>query len=261
MSDFYIGWGEGTPNSKKTTSRFFLLFLILMIVLVSLFVTVETPFAASTFDYGNQTEIKGELVRYPVLAVRVRSTDGAELIPLVGYGKMGPQYSLQSLPKEGSIQVSLRGTLIEHKGRKLLELTDGEQAVIAHSQSTGSSQEVMTGIKEIKGEIIDPKCFFGVMKPGYGKVHKSCAIRCISGQIPPVLAMREGEEFVDFYFVSDVNGALFTGELLQYVGMQVQIKGETSSIDNWKIIKVDLLQENLEYRTLIDKGIQVCASL
>lgn len=39
----------------------------------------------------------------------------------------------------------------------------------------------------LEDEIIDPKCYFGVI-PGKGKIHRSCAIRCISDGIPPVLA-------------------------------------------------------------------------
>ena len=44
---------------------------------------------------------------------------------------------------------------------------------------------------DVKGEIVDPKCFFGVMKPGEGKPHKDCAIRCILGGIPPVLKVTD----------------------------------------------------------------------
>jgi hypothetical protein len=39
----------------------------------------------------------------------------------------------------------------------------------------------------IRGEIVDSKCHTGVMNPGSGKVHRDCAVRCISGGVPPVL--------------------------------------------------------------------------
>jgi len=40
------------------------------------------------------------------------------------------------------------------------------------------------------GEIVDSKCL-GVMTPGQLTTHRACAIRCISGGIPPVLHVRQ----------------------------------------------------------------------
>ena len=36
------------------------------------------------------------------------------------------------------------------------------------------------------GEIVDSKRYLGVMNPGNGKVHRDCAVRCLSGGIPPI---------------------------------------------------------------------------
>jgi hypothetical protein len=43
------------------------------------------------------------------------------------------------------------------------------------------------GSVTVTGEIVDSKCYLGVMNPGQGKVHRDCAARCLSGGIPPVL--------------------------------------------------------------------------
>jgi hypothetical protein len=29
------------------------------------------------------------------------------------------------------------------------------------------------------------------MKPGFGKPHRSCAVRCISGGVPPILRIKD----------------------------------------------------------------------
>lgn len=36
----------------------------------------------------------------------------------------------------------------------------------------------------LAGEILDAKCWFGAMRPGYGKTHKSCAALCARGGLP-----------------------------------------------------------------------------
>ncbi len=50
------------------------------------------------------------------------------------------------------------------------------------------------GAVTLTGEIVDTKCHLGVMNPGEGKVHRDCAVRCISGGAPPVSgADQEGD--------------------------------------------------------------------
>jgi hypothetical protein len=44
---------------------------------------------------------------------------------------------------------------------------------------------------DLVGEIVDSKCYFGNMNPGNGKVHRDCAVRCMSGGIPPVFATND----------------------------------------------------------------------
>ena len=77
------------------------------------------------------------------------------------------------------------------------------------------------GTIAIKGEIVDPKCFFGVMKPGEGKPHKDCAIRCILGGIPPVLKVTNEEGRQNYYLIVGANGEKMNEAVQDYVGAQV----------------------------------------
>ena len=256
MSDFYIGWGKGTEKSKRVTRSFFLSFLIIAIAVLFLFVQLEKPFADSAFAYGMQTEIEGQLIESPAIAIRTQTEVGYEIIPLVGFGKMGPERALTSLLGKGRYRVKLMGTLIQYKGNKLFELTNGSASVLSY-EKTGSPEMVgSTGsFMKVMGEIVDPKCFFGVMKPGYGKVHKSCAIRCISGQIPPILAIKENGEFNDYYFLTNLKGEAIKSDLMKYVGLNVNVEGKVYQVDNWKSIQ--LAGFSLES---LDNGITICAS-
>jgi len=84
--------------------------------------------------------------------------------------------------------IRLEGTRSFFEGKHVLELTNGADSYLALCPPRPNRSVVQRtlGNKKLRGEIIDPKCFFGVMKPGSGKTHKSCAARCLSGGIPAV---------------------------------------------------------------------------
>src|SRR5207302_1569532 len=71
---------------------------------------------------------------------------------------------------------------------RMIELLPGSLSV------TGASAEVESvdlGAVQFTGEIVDTKCYFGVMNPGNGKVHRDCAARCLSGGVPPGFLVRD----------------------------------------------------------------------
>jgi hypothetical protein len=94
------------------------------------------------------------------------------------------------------------------------------------------------GFVQLQGEIIDPKCYFGAMTPGQGKPHRSCAIRCISGGIPPVLAVRNGED-VDYYLLRGKDGESINQEILDLVALPVSLQAEVLEYGDWKVLRCD----------------------
>ncbi|MEI6357910.1 MAG: hypothetical protein WCP53_12550, partial [Verrucomicrobiota bacterium] len=44
----------------------------------------------------------------------------------------------------------------------------------------------------LTGELVDTNCYFGVMRPATGKVHRACVVRCLNGGDPPGLLVRDG---------------------------------------------------------------------
>ena len=64
----------------------------------------------------------------------------------------------------------------------MLEMTEGSLQVIGDGAGGNPSYQPL-GAVTLTGEIVDSKCFLGVMNPGNLKPHKACAIRCISGGI------------------------------------------------------------------------------
>jgi hypothetical protein len=76
------------------------------------------------------------------------------------------------------------------------------------------------GAVTLTGEIVDSKCYLGVMNPGRTKVHRDCAARCISGGIPPALVTSDG-----FYMLVGGDGRPLNHELLQWVAETIEVHG------------------------------------
>jgi hypothetical protein len=86
--------------------------------------------------------------------------------------------------------VQLRGTKIYRDNQTMIEIMTGSISVMGDSkQPQPASKEL--GNFELTGEIVDSKCYLGVMNPGNSKVHRDCAARCLSGGIPPGLATND----------------------------------------------------------------------
>src|SRR5690606_3083584 len=102
------------------------------------------------------------------------------------FGKFGAQPLVRGLAGR---RVRLRGALIYRDNQTMIEIEPG--SLVETGMGSIPEQSVREwGEVRLVGEIVDSKCFLGVMNPGNLKTHKSCAIRCISGGIPPVLLVR-----------------------------------------------------------------------
>jgi hypothetical protein len=89
----------------------------------------------------------------------------------------------------------------------------------------------------VTGEIVDSKCYLGVMNPGQGKVHRDCAARCISGGIPPFFVTSDGRE--QFLLVGLDGRALRSDALREFIAEPIQIQGERLRTGSTQLLKVD----------------------
>jgi hypothetical protein len=77
----------------------------------------------------------------------------------------------------------------------------------------------------LRGEIVDSKCFLGVMNPGEGAVHRDCARRCVSGGIPPMLVVRDGRHHEELIVLLGADGGAIGREIVQATGKPVEVSG------------------------------------
>ena len=243
--DFYIGWSGEAPSGYASKGKvFFLGSLLVMLLVALLFVTNQKPYKKSKYEYGVIEELSGYLVEDPFWGIRIKEDGMIKTIPVVGFGKMGPGPTLSKMMethnlKEGTM-VTLRGMLTHFQGKYLMELTEMENSLVSSGDEVMLDRAIdMKGFQTLEGEIVDPKCFFGVMNPASKAVHRSCAIRCISGGMPPLLAIRENGEFVDYYFIHGNDMKKINQSILPYVGVPIKLTGEVATYDDWKSLVID----------------------
>lgn len=252
-TEFYIGWMPKAPEgfAKQVRKTLFVLFPLALIVGLVL-ASFQKKFSTANFEFGKSTELKGIYFNSPMPMLKV--LNGKDIwgntsyttIPLVGYGKHGAETAIMELEKEKNVsfnnkELTLKGTLLYSDGKTLLQVSKEEDPVINIGKDADVSLmqgQTELGIQTIKGEIIDPKCYFGVMKPGEGKVHRDCAIRCILGGIPPVLKVMNEKGEKNYYLLVGPNGEKMNEAVQDYVAEPVEIEARVLQQDDWAILYV-----------------------
>ncbi len=239
--EFFVGYLNDIPvHTKGFLKKIALGLLTFVIVLAPLLSFNQQPFSDANFDFGIFTTLDGNLFLTPFPHLKLTTSSMNESCLLVGAGKMGAESALQYFeeklgPLEGK-HVRLKGQLIHGNGKRLMQISkDDVPEIVSNEITVLSALNFETA--SLEGEIIDPKCFFGVMKPGEGKPHRSCAIRCIAGGIPPVLHTQKNN-----YILLDENKHPLNSEVLALVGDVVTLKGSVATLDNWQLFLLDLHQ-------------------
>jgi hypothetical protein len=87
--------------------------------------------------------------------------------------------------------VTLSGTPIEREAWRMIEIVPGSvQRAVPPAPPPALTPRVARA-RTLRGEIVDSKCFLGVMNPGERTVHRDCATRCLSGGVPAMFAYHD----------------------------------------------------------------------
>lgn len=246
-NEFYIGWEEKAPDSyRKLSRRFVYLAGGICLLWLCAWVVGQKGFADSTFELGTLSELEGIMTMQPAPMLKVDHNGASHSVILIGFGKKGAESTLQAIQEKqqqilAGKNIRLRGTLIYHNGKTLLELTQGENAFVGWGSSTipAVKPDKELGMQSLVGEILDPKCALGVMKPGYGKPHRSCAVRCLSGGIPAVMRIKNKAGQENYCLVVGPEGEPVNQSLLPFVADQVRICGNLRLEDDWLVLYTD----------------------
>ena len=168
---------------------------------------------------------------YPTLLVKSGNSLAQYL--LVAEGKNGADV----IGFEGK-NVKLQGTRIYRDGMTMIEVVSGSmQAVNSPANATLPADDL--GNFTLVGEIVDSKCYLGVMNPGNTKVHRECAVRCISGGIPPLLIARDSNGNKVALQLVSAKGEPVNQEILDLIAEPVAITGQVIRAGEQLVLKAD----------------------
>lgn len=227
MNEFYVGYLPKAPAGISRRIRAVVVALMAIAIIGALtFASVQGTFAPAIFEYGKLRSFEGVIERrpFPTLLVQRpgRPDSGLSHYLLVAEGKHGADDEVSTF--EGK-SVRLKGTLIYRGNQTMIEVVKGSISVAGSAEVLPPAEKGL-GMFELSGEIVDGKCYLGVMNPGSGKVHRDCAARCLSGGVPILFATNNFRGAPAVLQLTDANQKLLPkAAFLDRVGQPVQLKG------------------------------------
>ena len=257
--DFYIGWADRAPRGLRTWIQWVVLSTGGVVVgLAIALASDQRTIGRSVFEWGNVKQFSGVIESWPYAHLRVArpktsgESDTFSRYPLVRPFKFG--LSSNVIDQFAGREVNLKGTLIYRENQTMLEVleetiqTEPAAAKGSSSSKTGHSDATIkekpagatsVGTWTLQGEIVDSKCHYGVMNPGRFEPHRACAVRCISGGIPPILVTQDAQGHELQLLLVSAEGAAVNKEVLDWVARPVQITGMVERYDTLWILKAD----------------------
>lgn len=183
---FFIGWAEKAPKADR---RFLLGAGAVLLTGAALGGAAlgrrRSPPGPGAWDQAAITTRQGLLIADPYPALIFDTPAGLQTALLGSNGKLGVAERLPQDMIGGPAAV--RGSFIERGKRIMIALDDAADAIRLPSPgfiAPAHPPEVDDGEIMLTGEILDAKCWFGAMRPGWGKAHKGCAALCAKGGLP-----------------------------------------------------------------------------
>jgi len=243
--EFYIGWEDkAAPGIGRFVRKIIFLLLAIGVGGALALAACQRTIGVSMFEWGTVKSFSGILKTepYPHLLVP-RPGAAGEQKEFSTYYLVAPFKHGLDREKISALEnktVSLKGTLI-YRGNQTMVEAIPESIKIADRQLpplTGI-ETVSLGRQTFVGEIVDSKCYLGVMNPGQLLAHRDCAILCISGGIPPILFVRQKIGPPIYLLLTAADNQPVNQQVLDLVAEPVQITGEVERQGDLLILRAD----------------------
>ncbi len=247
VESFFIGWiGNIDSSTAKTLKRFVFPSILIAFMFLLSFILLQKKIANSEYKYNEVATYTGMVSNSPfphIVFTKGKDNFGnpqMEALPLVNAWKFGADQLIQNwCKKTTSCVATIKGTIITRDGINAMELSDEENSFVQAKNNVDFRNITPQLIGDVKiiGEIIDPKCYLGAMNPGEGKPHRSCAIRCISGGIMPMITFNQSGK-KEYAVLLGMKGEKINEKVLDYVAEPVEINGTLFKYANWQFIYI-----------------------
>lgn len=225
--------------------RAFVIWLVFGLSVLTLILSIVVPALQDQFGPGWRQptrEISGLLLDGPgapqLLIPRPEGSGESAYsrVLLASTRKLAPPASV--LDQSGE-WVKLRGALFSNGSLTVMNTNRATVLDAPLSTQPVPSEAKPLGTFTLKGEIIDAKCFSGVMKPGAGKTHLGCAVRCISGGVPALFHTRNAQGQELDLLLLDEQGDAVNDRVLDRVALPLEIRGEVLKLNDLLLLRAD----------------------
>ena len=241
-SEFYIGYAQKVPPGIRNFLFGLLPALVALAALLGFWLPgVHNQYGLGAFDAAK--DFQGVLMAQPVphLAVpRQGNTSGGGAYSRYLLSALNKQlFDPQALKDLSGQWVNLTGlpvyrdqlTLLASRGATAAEPPAGGPLTPPDGKSLGEFT--------LSGQIVDSKCYLGVMKPGESATHRNCAIRCISGGVPPALRVQNTAGDLMYLALIGRDGQAINNRILSRIGDPVEVTGEDMQYDDLYVLLAD----------------------
>jgi hypothetical protein len=249
--EFFVGWLPVPKGYVRFVKPIAIALMVIGALTAGTLAFVQRDPGSGQWDDAQVVTLRGVAMTRPYAMLRVAGEKPGELprtYLLVEDGKFGalPRVSRFVQHETDGVAVEVKGTILHRGDRWMISLEDGDAGMRiltdAEAESLppliGGRSKVIGASLTLHGEIVDPKCYLGAMKPGGGKTHKACAMRCIAGGIPPMLVTRDADGRETFYLMVTADGGVANDLVYPFVGDRVDVTGSIEQQDDLLVLHV-----------------------
>ncbi|MBI1237852.1 MAG: hypothetical protein GC199_00770 [Alphaproteobacteria bacterium] len=234
QTPFYVGYLPAAPSTRLFVVVVAGLIFGLLAADAYVLATAQPRAGDGEWADAAQVTLSGIIVHEPYPILRITDAGGAPAdVLLVGEGKHAAPTTLLDGP------ATLIGTQIERGGLKMFEVAGTVAPGAASPPALEAPAVEAFGAATLKGQIVDSKCWLGVMRPGEGPVHKGCATLCILGGIPPMLMTRDANGGTRAYLLTGPNGEAANEAVAAFIADPIEISGTIEQRGSFAYFKAD----------------------
>ncbi|HAV63569.1 MAG TPA: hypothetical protein DCY13_14530 [Verrucomicrobiales bacterium] len=241
--EFYIGWEKQAPPTFSRRTKAAVALIVLLASGGSLLLAFNQRLIGdAVFEWNREREFAGVFRAKPAPHLVTEADDGSTTTHLlVAPWKFG--LDRDAAREFDGRQVSLAGRVIRRRDQSMIEVQP--QSLSAIGPNTGapataaSATSAGAGRRTLRGEIVDSKCWLGVMNPGRLATHRGCAVRCLSGGVPPILLVQYEGGRTEHYLLVGSDGRALNREILDFVAEPVTITGEVARQGDLLVLRAE----------------------
>lgn len=236
--EFYVGYEEKAPEGlARFRVRAGIVFVLGFVAAMTIVALGQRRLPPGEFDFGKPRAWEGVFFDTPVPMLIPDPDANEPTATVVGLNKFGVPDALRF---QTGKRVRFQGTRIEAGGFRMIELSDPQSIEVLDDGPVLPPNRIDGGDVTLRGELVDTKCFLGVMRPGEGKVHRACAARCLSGGVPPGLLVRRADGSGAVFYLAGPEGDRLVFNP-QWAARLVEARGHLYIVEGVLTVYVDRL--------------------